>query len=117
MAAMGISSGTGACRANIPEVDPDNMAHAENETDVLVVGSGMAGLFAAIKAHDAGARVLMVSKGRLGASGQTPFARGIFAYDPATARMTPRREPHRSRFTSCATQSPRICSNELFSHE
>ncbi len=51
-------------------------------TDVLVIGSGMAGLFAAVKAHDAGANVLMVSKGRLGASGQTPFAKGIFAYDP-----------------------------------
>jgi succinate dehydrogenase/fumarate reductase flavoprotein subunit len=49
---------------------------------VLVIGGGMAGLFAAVKAHDAGANVLMVSKGRLGASGQTPFAKGIFAYDP-----------------------------------
>ena len=85
---MGMFPGTGACRANIPEVDPNSMAHEENETDVLVVGGGMAGLFAAVKAHDAGARVLMVSKGRLGASGQTPFARGIFAYDPATARMS-----------------------------
>jgi len=27
----------------------------------------------------------MVSKGRLGSSGQTPFAKGIFAYDPASS--------------------------------
>ena len=37
--------------------------------DILVLGSGMAGLFAAVKGHDAGARVIMVSKGRLGSSG------------------------------------------------
>jgi succinate dehydrogenase/fumarate reductase flavoprotein subunit len=48
----------------------------------------MAGVFAAVKAHDAGAQVVMVSKGRLGASGLTPFARGIFAYDPQKATMS-----------------------------
>ena len=53
----------------------------ESVTDVLVIGGGMAGLFAAVKAHDAGAEVTLVSKGRLGSSGQTPFAKGIFAYD------------------------------------
>lgn len=88
MAAMGISAMEGECKANIAEIDIDKMEYAENEADVLVVGSGMAGLFAAVKAHDAGAKVLMVSKGRLGSSGQTPFAKGIFAYDPATAKMS-----------------------------
>ncbi|NND80643.1 MAG: FAD-binding protein [Maribacter sp.] len=66
---------------NNPDVDLDALDIKTIKTDVLVVGSGMAGLFAAVKAHDAGAKVLMVSKGRLGASGQTPFAKGIFAYD------------------------------------
>ena len=84
IAAMGFST---ECTANIPEIDINSMKDAETATDVLVIGSGIAGLFAAVKAHDAGARVLMVSKGRLGSSGQTPFARGIFAYDPATAKM------------------------------
>lgn len=37
---------------------------------------------AAIKAHDAGAKVMLVSKGRLGSSGQTPFAKGFFVFDP-----------------------------------
>ena len=55
---------------------------------MLVVGSGIAGLFAAVKAHDAGTRVLMVSKGRLGSSGMTPFAKGIFAYDPAREKLS-----------------------------
>ncbi|MGO2339006.1 MAG: FAD-binding protein [Psychrobacter sp.] len=49
--------------------------------DVLVIGGGMAGLFAAVKAHDAGAKVAIVSKGRVGSSGLTPFAKGIFSYD------------------------------------
>ncbi len=66
----------------------DEFRYQNNETDVLVLGSGIAGLFAAVKSHDAGARVLMVSKGRLGSSGQTPFARGIFNYDSATAKVS-----------------------------
>ncbi len=66
---------------NNPEIDVDALDVDRISTDVLVIGSGMAGLFAAVKAHDAGAKTLMVSKGRLGASGQTPFAKGIFAYD------------------------------------
>ena len=64
------------------------MSWQEESSDVLVIGGGMAGLFAAVKAHDAGARVMMVSKGRLGSSGQTPFAKGIFAYDPEKEEMS-----------------------------
>ena len=67
---------------NEQEIDIGVLDKKKINTDVLVIGSGMAGLFAAVKAHDAGSKVLMVSKGRLGASGQTPFAKGIFAYDP-----------------------------------
>ncbi|MGB5667398.1 MAG: FAD-binding protein [Maribacter sp.] len=70
------------------EVDIDALGVDKLSTDVLVIGSGMAGLFAAVKAHDAGAKVLMVSKGRLGASGQTPFAKGIFAYDPENEKVS-----------------------------
>jgi len=58
------------------------------QTDVLVIGCGMAGLFAAVKAHDAGAQVLILSKGQLGSSGQTPFAKGIFAFDDREAGMS-----------------------------
>ncbi len=88
MAAMGLSASRGACSANIPEIDIDKITVAEKKADVLVVGGGIAGLFAAVKAHDAGANVLMVSKGRLGASGMTPFAKGIFAYDPAKEKLS-----------------------------
>ncbi|WP_372745671.1 FAD-dependent oxidoreductase [Lutibacter sp.] len=73
---------------NNPEVDVDSLNFDKIKTDVLVIGGGMAGLFAAVKAHDAGAKVLMVSKGRLGSSGQTPFAKGIFTYDPTKEKLS-----------------------------
>ena len=70
------------------EIDLIELEMDYMSTDVLVIGSGMAGLFAAVKAHDVGANVMMVSKGRLGASGQTPFAKGIFAYDPSKEELS-----------------------------
>ncbi|WP_372773773.1 FAD-dependent oxidoreductase [Mangrovibacterium sp.] len=79
--AMLSTSGLSGWASNVTKIDPAKLTNSEHETDVLVIGGGMAGLFAAVKAHDAGAKVLMVSKGRLGSSGQTPFAKGIFAYD------------------------------------
>ncbi len=57
-------------------------------TDVLVVGGGMAGVFAAVKAHDNGAGVMLVDKGSVGKSGQTPFARGIFRFDEEQTGMS-----------------------------
>ena len=57
-------------------------------TDVLVVGGGMAGVFAAVKAHDRGAKVILVDKGTVGKSGQTPFARGIFRFDEEQTGMS-----------------------------
>ena len=41
---------------------------------VLVVGGGIAACFAAIKAAEAGAKVIMADKGTAGCSGQTPYA-------------------------------------------
>lgn len=85
LASMGIKyHGT----KNEREIDLDDVKYNEKETDVLVIGGGMAGLFAAVKAHDAGSKVMLVSKGRLGSSGATPFAKGIFSYDEATASMS-----------------------------
>ena len=85
LVAMGVPSGL---VANNPEVDSNKIINQYNKTDVLVIGGGMAGLFAAVKAYDAGAKVMLVSKGRLGSSGETPFAKGIFAYDPSTASVS-----------------------------
>jgi len=85
LASMGINANWGE---NKVIIKVDELSLQENETDVLVIGGGMAGLFAAVKAHDAGARVILVSKGRLGSSGETPFAKGIFAYDAASEKLS-----------------------------
>ncbi|MBD1259008.1 FAD-binding protein [Maribacter polysiphoniae] len=84
LASMGLPLGWSE---NSPEIDVEALGLDKFSTDVLVIGSGMAGLFAAVKAHDTGAKVMMVSKGRLGSSGQTPFAKGIFAYDPEKEKL------------------------------
>ena len=44
------------------------------DTDVLIVGGGVAGCTAAMTAHELGASVLMVVKGKMGRSGATPLA-------------------------------------------
>lgn len=88
MAAIGLSPKEGACSPNIIKIDASTITSTENEADVLVIGGGIAGLFAAVKAHDAGSSVMLVSKGRLGSSGQTPFAKGIFAFDPSSTKLS-----------------------------
>ncbi len=52
------------------------------ETDVLIVGGGIAGLFAAIKAKEQGVVVTLVDKGYAGKSGQTPFAGSYSVFNP-----------------------------------
>lgn len=88
MAALASLPFNAQATANEPKIDASDFTTEKRTTDVLVIGGGMAGLFAAVKAHDAGAKVLMVSKGRLGSSGLTPFAKGIFNYDKDTASMS-----------------------------
>ena len=55
--------------------------HSENEikTDVLVIGGGMAGIFAAIKAREEGAEVTLVDKNYVSRSGSTAFAEGDYS--------------------------------------
>ena len=76
MAAMGLSVEHAECSANIPEIDIDKITNTENETDVLVIGGRLAGLFAAVKAHDSGSKAMLVSKGRLGFPGYIANAFG-----------------------------------------
>lgn len=52
------------------------------DTDVLVIGGGMAGCFAAIKAREKGLDVTLVDKGYVSKSGQTPFAGSYAVYNP-----------------------------------
>jgi succinate dehydrogenase/fumarate reductase flavoprotein subunit len=51
------------------------------ETDILVIGGGLAGVFAAVKSREQGLDVILVDKGSVGCSGLTPFARGFRWYD------------------------------------
>ena len=57
---------------------------AENRItgDVLVVGGGIAGCFAAVKASQQGAKVVLVDKGYVGKSGQTPYTTSIMDFKP-----------------------------------
>ena len=50
------------------------------ETDVLVIGSGFAGLWAAISARDAGASVAIVDKGAIARSSQSKMSAGATIY-------------------------------------
>jgi succinate dehydrogenase/fumarate reductase flavoprotein subunit len=52
------------------------------ETDVLVIGGGMAGLFAAIKSAKQGVRVTLVDKGYAGKSGSSPYAYWFAVFNP-----------------------------------
>lgn len=50
------------------------------DADVLIIGGGLAGAFAAIKAKESGAgRVVLVSKGKLGKDSVSTFAAGVWA--------------------------------------
>ncbi len=57
------------------------------ETDVLVIGGGIAGAFAAYRAREAGARVLLVDRSYFGRSGCSALASGVYpAYMPGDDR-------------------------------
>lgn len=53
----------------------------EYSTDVLVIGGGIAAVFAATRAKKNGASVVLVDKGSVGRSGLTPFANGFAVFD------------------------------------
>jgi len=51
--------------------------------DVLVIGGGMAGVFAAVTARARGLNVALADKGTAGKSGSTPWAKGFVVFDGA----------------------------------
>jgi succinate dehydrogenase/fumarate reductase flavoprotein subunit len=107
-ASLGMASGWAANKAT---VNGQRFSDSENQSDVLVIGGGMAGLFAAVKAHDAGAKVMIVSKGRLGSSGQTPFAKGIFCFDPAKSKVS------LDEYTAMISRSALGTNNPVYSRQ
>lgn len=70
-AAEGVAAEAVTTELPIPEVTPPEVT--EYTCDVLVVGSGYAGIPAAVEAKEAGVNVLLVDKGYPGYSGCSPF--------------------------------------------
>lgn len=108
IAGVGLNSGWGQ---NETVIEDSNTEHSDVTIDVLVIGGGMAGLFAAVKAHDAGAKVMLVSKGGIGTSGQTPFAKGMFEFDPKTSGYT------MDEFLSAVNVSARGTNNSVYTRQ
>ena len=55
-------------------------------TEVLVIGGGGAGVYAAVEATRAGAKVILVSKGKVGNSGNTIMIGGSYSMDGHSAK-------------------------------
>jgi len=58
-----------------------SMKSVEIKTDVLVIGGGMSGIFAAVKAKEAGAEVVLVDKNHVGRSGATIWSNIFTAFN------------------------------------
>jgi succinate dehydrogenase/fumarate reductase flavoprotein subunit len=73
-----------AADQEVQELTLEKLANEVFETDVLVIGGGLAGAFAAIKAREAGAsQVVQVDKASMGRSGCSAFAAGVIqAFSP-----------------------------------
>lgn len=108
LASFGFSS---ELTKNQLKIDPSTVTQNDYEADVLVIGGGVAGLFAAVKAHDAGAKVMLISKGGLGTSGQTPFAKGIFSFDPKSSKVT------LDEFTDMVSRSALNTNNPIYTKQ
>ncbi len=102
-------------QVNKTKVDTNTFKYETQEADVLVVGGGIAGLFAAVKAHDAGAKVRIVSKGGVGSSGLTPFGKGVFSYDKKNPSMSMNDFLAKVAESSLETNNP-VFTKQLLEH-
>jgi hypothetical protein len=71
--------------ANAGAASMSGVGHDEIETDVLVIGGGFAGVFAAMKARDKGVDVAMAVKGIVGRSGMTPWGDAFLIFNGTQA--------------------------------
>lgn len=71
------------------------ITHNETATSVLVIGGGLAGMYAAIAAHEKGAKAIILSKGRPGGSGNSVVAMSVHRFAPEAPGL---RAEYRSRF-------------------
>ena len=69
--------------------------HTSTKDRVLVIGGGLAGMYAAIAAWETGAKVTIFSKGKVGASGNSLVAMSVHRFAPDAPGL---REEYRGRF-------------------
>ena len=69
--------------------------HTHTASRVLVIGGGLAGMYAAIAAWEQGVAVSMFSKGKVGASGHSLVAMSVHRFAPDAPGL---REEYRGRF-------------------
>jgi succinate dehydrogenase/fumarate reductase flavoprotein subunit len=83
LAALTFAGMGGLMTANAAVANAEELPLSRIDTDVLVIGGGYAGVFAAVEAKKAGLNVVLVDKGMVGRSGQTPWANGFNVFDEA----------------------------------
>jgi succinate dehydrogenase/fumarate reductase flavoprotein subunit len=71
--AAALAASGAALMTNNAAASVSSVPHEEITTDVLVIGGGIAGIFAAIKAKEKGADVVLADKGTVGKSGMSPW--------------------------------------------
>jgi succinate dehydrogenase/fumarate reductase flavoprotein subunit len=80
VAAAGLAGMALARNAQAAKVD--QIPEEYIEADVLVIGGGIAATWAALKARESGAKVVLVDKGTVGRSGKSPWFGITCYYDP-----------------------------------
>lgn len=78
--------------SELPIPDQEPLEKTEYEVDVLVIGAGFAGMFAANECKEKGKSVLVVDKGRVGHSGYMPWPHTFRWFD---AELGDDREAHK----------------------
>jgi succinate dehydrogenase/fumarate reductase flavoprotein subunit len=81
VAALSFAGMVGALSRNTAAAATEDLPLSRVATDVLVIGGGYAGVFAAVEARASGLSVTLVDKGTVGRSGMTPWANGFNVFD------------------------------------
>jgi succinate dehydrogenase/fumarate reductase flavoprotein subunit len=83
VAALSAAKLFGGFAENVAVAAGEDMPLSRTGADVLVIGGGYAGAFAAVTARAKGLDVVLVDKGTVGRSGMTPWANGFNVFDEA----------------------------------
>ena len=81
VAALAAAKAFGGFAENTAVAAAEDMPLSRIDTDVLIIGGGYAGVFAAVAAKANGLDVVLVDKATVGRSGMTPWANGFNVFD------------------------------------